>query len=148
MRELEVKTSKLQFVLTILLGLFFVPMGFGILYSSIVKGYAAAQSFIGLMSLSVYGLVLWLVFRGFRKSVKRFTAEGLTRNDGRSFSWKNLHSVVNKIRTTPRGRFIWRIEIRFNNGDAAWLIPLKVNNFKEVREYIGNLPCPHTEERA
>ena len=112
------------------------------------KGFAGVPLFIGLMCLTVYSLILWLVLRGYRNSVKNFTAEGLTRNDGRSFAWTNLNAVVDKIRTTPRGRFVWRIEVRFNNGDAAWLIPMKVNNFAEVRAYVNNLPCPHTEEKA
>ena len=145
---LEVKTSKLQFVLVILLGIFFVPMGLWILEGSISKGFAGVPLIVGLMCLTVYSLVLWLVLRGYRRSVKIFTAEGLTRNDGRSFAWTNLNAVVDKIRTTPRGRFVWRIEVRFNNGDEAWLIPVKVNNFAEVRAYVNNLPCPHTEEKA
>lgn len=148
MTVLEVKTGKLQFVLAVLLGLFFVPMGFGLLYSSVSKGFATVPLMIGLMSLAVFSAVMWLILRGYRKSVKRFTAEGLTRNDGRSFAWTDLSAVVDKIRTTPRGRFVWRIEVRFNKGGAAWLIPSKVNNFAEARAYVNNLPCPHTEERA
>lgn len=148
MNELEVKTSKLQFVLTILSGLFFVPMGFGILYSSISRGFAGVPLFIGLMCLSAYGLVLWLVFRGYRKSVKIFTPQGLTRNDGRQLAWADLSAVVDRIAMRHGGRFIRRIEIRFNGGGAAWLIPIKVNNFAEARAYVNNLPCPHTEENA
>jgi hypothetical protein len=80
--------------------------------------------------------------------VKKFTAEGLIRNDGKNLAWADLSAVVDRIHTTVRGRFIWRIEIRFKNGDVAWLIPMKVNNFQEVRAYVNALPCPHTEEPA
>ncbi len=145
---LEVKTGKLQFVLIILLGLFFVPAGFGFLYRGISKGFSVVPLAAGVMMLLLYGAVFWLVLRGYRKSVRQFTREGLTRNDGRAFQWANLSRVVDKIRLVHGRPTIWRTEIRFNDGDTAWLIPTKVGNYGEVRAYVDNLPCEHTEERA
>lgn len=148
MKSLEVKTSKLQIVLAILLSLFFVPMGFGFLWRGVSRDFSIVPIVSGVICLLLIGVVVWLVFRGHRKSVKKFTAEGLIRNDGERFLWKDLAAVVDRIKVSPRGRFIWRIEIRFKNSGVAWLLPLKVNNFAEVRNYVKTLPCPHTEERA
>jgi len=44
--------------------------------------------------------------------------------------------------------FVWRIEVQFNNGQCAWLIPSKVANFQEVRQYVDALPCEHKEVRV
>ncbi|CAN5229494.1 hypothetical protein BH10ACI1_BH10ACI1_34150 [soil metagenome] len=123
-------------------------MSLGVLWQAVSRGFQLVPSVVGLIGLACFGLVLWLVLRGYRRSVKIFTPQGLTRNDGKSFAWTNLSRVVDRIRTKARGKFIWRIEIRFKNGEAAWLIPMKINNFAEVRAYINNLPCPHTEETA
>jgi hypothetical protein len=145
---LEVKTGKLQFVLIVLLGLFFVPAGFGFLISGVLKGFSIVPIVLGVLMLLLYGVVFWLVLRGYRKSVRQFTNEGLTRNDGRQFQWANLSRVVDKIRLVRGRQSIWRTEIQFKDGDAAWLIPMKVGNYGEVRALVDNLPCEHAEERA
>ena len=147
---LEVKTSKVQIVAIIVLGLFFVPMGFGLLYSGISKGFNAIPIGIGVACVGMFALIFWIVFRAHRKSVKAFTNEGLTRNDGRQFAWTELERVVNKMarQRGGGGLFIWRCELRFKNGEAAWVIPSKVANFAEVAALIANLPCEHTQEAA
>ena len=148
MKRLEVKTSKLQPVLAVLLGLFLVPLGLLSLINGWLKGFAPVPLGIGLMLLMVYGAIIWLVRRGHAKSVKYFSDEGLTRNDGRSFAWADLNRVVDQIRITSiahNTKALWRTEIQFKNGESAWLIPLKVNNFREVSEFVRALPCEHTE---
>ena len=149
MNRLEVKASKMTFVLMILLGLFFVPMGLVCLLMGLVKGFNVGPFGIGLMCLILFGVVVWVILRAHRKSVKYLSEEGLVRNDGRSFSWSELSRVVDKIRVRPSGRkTIWRTEIRFKDGEAAWVIPMKVSNYAEVGPLVDSLPCEHTEERA
>jgi hypothetical protein len=146
---LEVKTDKAQIVAIIVLGLFFVPMGFGLLYSGISKGLKPVPIGIGVACLAMFALVFWIVFRAHRKSVRTFTSEGLTRNDGRQFAWTELERVVDKMaRRRGGGLFIWRCELRFKNGEAAWVIPSKVANFAEVAALIRTLPCEHAQEAA
>lgn len=148
MERLDVKVDKLQFVLVILLGLFFVPMGVGLMVSGLSKGLMPIA--IGLMSLLCYALVFWLVRRGHSRSVRAFTEEGVVRRDGKTFAWADLSRVVTQLHFNPRLNTtgIWRIEIQFKSGEAAWIIPIKVNNFREVAEYIGKLPCEHTEVKV
>jgi hypothetical protein len=151
MNRLEVKTDKLQFILAIMLGLFFVPFGLWSLIRGLLTGFSAVPLIMGFMALLLYGVVVWLVFRGYFQSVKYFSHEGLVRNDGRNFAWADLSRVVNQITTNPRtgnSRILWRTEIQFKNGESAWLIPVKVSNFREVSEYVANLPCEHTEVRV
>ena len=149
MNRLEVRASKTTFVLIILLGLFFVPMGLLNLLGGLLKGFKVVPLGIGLMCLVLFAVVVWLVLRGHRKSVRYLSEEGLVRNDGRSFSWSELSRVVDKTRIRPSGRkTIWRTEIRFKDGEAAWLIPMKVTNYAEVVRRVDSLPCEHAEERA
>ena len=147
MSQLEVKTSKLQFVMAVLLGLFFVPFSLWSLVNAVLKGFEIVPLMLGLMMLAIFGLVIWVFFRGYFKSVKHFTDEGLVRNDGRKFSWAELSRVVNQIRfdTQLNRTLLWRTEIQFKNGESAWVIPTKVSNFQEVREFVNDLPCEHTE---
>jgi hypothetical protein len=149
LNRLEVKASKTTFVLVILLGLFFIPMGLVSLLSALLNGFNIVPFGIGLMCLILFGVIVWLTLRGHRKSVKYLSDEGLVRNDGRSFSWPELSRVVDKVRVRPSGRkTIWRTEIQFKDGESAWVIPGKVSNYAEVGTLVDSLPCEHTQERA
>lgn len=144
MDQLEVKASKLPLVLVILLGVFFVPMGLALL-----DGFRIAQSAIGLTCLILYGLVVWLVRRGHKKSVRRFSDDGLVRNDGQSYAWADLSRVINRFRVRRYGgKSLWRTEIHFGSGESAWLIPGKIDNYGEVAALVRRLPCEHTEAPA
>ena len=149
MNQLEVKASRTQFALVILLGLFFIPMGLWCVLSGLLRSGNIVPLGIGVMCLLMFGVIVWLVLRAHRKSVKYLSEEGLVRNDGRSFSWSELSRVVDKVRVRPSGRkTLWRTEIRFKHGESAWLIPMKVSNYAAVVPLVDSLPCQHTEERA
>ena len=151
MNRLEVKVDNLPFIMVIFLGLLFLPLGLFNLVSGLTKGFSLARSGIGLSVLMLYGVVIWMVRRGHRRSVKHFSGSGLERNDGRSFAWRDLTRVVNQVRFRPQApntKVLWRTEIQFKDGESAWLIPNKVKNFREVREYVENLPCEHTEVKV
>jgi len=148
MKRLEVKTSKLQFILAVLLGLFLVPLGAFSLVNGLLKDFAPVPLGISLMLLVTYGAIIWLVRRGHARSVKYFSDEGLARNDGRNFVWADLNRVVDQIKITSiahNTKALWRTEIQFKNGESAWLIPMRVSNFREVSEFVRDLPCEHTE---
>lgn len=151
MNRLEVKTSRLQLVLTALLGLLFVPLGLLSLAGGLSKGFEIVPVAIGLMMLGMFAAVIWLVRRGHARSVRYFWDEGLVRNDGRSFAWADLSRVVDQIRITSLAhgtKAVWRTEIQFRNGESAWLIPTKVGNYPEVSEFLRRLPCEHKEIRV
>jgi hypothetical protein len=80
--------------------------------------------------------------------VKYFSEHGLERNDGRFLSWAELERVVHQVRDVSGKKHLWRTEIRFAGGEAAWLIPLRVGNLHEVRDFVRRLPCEHAEERV
>jgi hypothetical protein len=151
MSRLVVKTSRLRPVLTVLLGLCFIPLGLANLAGGLSGGFEIVPFGLGLSMLGTFAAVMWLVRRGHAMSVSYFSDEGLVRNDGRSFAWADLSRVVDQTRITSlaHGRKrIWRTEIQFRNGESAWLIPTKVGNYPEVSEFVRRLPCEHAEVRA
>lgn len=150
MERLEVKTGKFHFILIVLLGLFLVPLGLFNLINGISRGFKIVPFGIGLMVLAIFGAVVWLMLRAYRKTVKSFTGEGLTLNSGRQMAWTDLSRVVNQIRVKPgtNTKMLWRTEIQFKNGETAWLIPGKIANFKEVSAFVSTLPCEHTEVKV
>jgi hypothetical protein len=126
MSRLEVKISKLQLVLTVLLGLLFLPLGLVSLVGGLARGFKTVPVGLGLMMLAVFAAVMWLVRRGHARSVRYFSGEGLVRNDGRGFAWADLSRVVNQTRITSLShgtKAVWRTEIQFRDGESAWLIP-------------------------
>jgi hypothetical protein len=150
MNRLEVKTSKVTAVCAVLLGLIIIPLALGNLYQAVSRGRVVAPLLIGVAMLALLGAVLWLARRGHLRSVKCFTEDGLTRNDGRRFAWSDLSSVVDQLhrRRGMTGDFVWRTEIQFGGGESAWLIPRKIANYPEVRDYVARLPCEHKTVRV
>jgi hypothetical protein len=148
MDRLTVVTSKLQPVMAAVLGVIMVPLGLGSLASGVSRGFEVVPVAIGVMVLATFGGVVALVRRGRAKSVRYFSEQGLERNDGQWLAWADLERVVDQIRadpSRPRMKALWRTEIWFRNGQSAWLLPLRVRNFGEVREFVRTLPCDHAE---
>jgi hypothetical protein len=150
MTMLKVKKSKFQLVLLVLLALFFLPMGLFIAVDALRRGGSIAPVLLGVAMLAIFGVVFWLVHRANAQSVNHLTDEGLVRNDGRHLAWADLDRVVYQVRlnrTTGR-KGLWRIEIRFKDGEDAWLLPTKVTNLTEITDYVARLPCEQVEERV
>lgn len=149
MPTLKVRKRRLQDRLVVVLALFFVPMGLFVAVDGARRGQYAFVGF-GLFCLLLIGFISWLVRRADALSVDQFTDDGLLRRDGRELRWADLEEVVHQIRVNPahNTRGLWRTEIRFAGGEAAWVLPLKVANYSEVAAYVAALPCPHTEVRV
>lgn len=150
MTTIEVRTGKIPIVALGVLALIFVPMGTGLLYSGISRGFRAVPMVIGSVCLLLFGFVFGMVARSFIKSAKRFTENSLIRGDGRQLAWSDLSKVVNQIHfnRTLRRDVLWRTEIHFRDGQVAWLIPTKVSNWNEVAEFVARLNCPKEEKRV
>ena len=150
MNRLEVRTSKVTFVCAVLLALILVPLVLGTLRQGMSRGFAVGPLLLGVVMLALCGAIFWLVRRGHLKSVKCFTEDGLTRNDGLRFAWADLSCVIDQFhrKRGMAGNFLWRTEIQFKDGESAWLIPGKIANFREVNDYVARLPCEHKTVRV
>lgn len=148
MNELKVITSKLQIVLVTGLGLFFVPAGLWMLLSGL-RGGKLDQIGFGAILLLFFAVLLFIIVRAYRRSVGYFSSRGIGRNDGAEMPWSMLSRTVDKMTTRDNGKpVLWRTEIQFNDGTNLWLIPSKISNWPEVRDYIATLPCEHAVEPA
>lgn len=148
MNRLDVETSKLQPAMTVVAGIIMVPLGIGALISGAMGGGIMPLA-LGAMMLATFGVVVWLGRRAHARSVRYFSSEGLERNDSKWLPWADLERVIYQIREDAKGeKKLWRTEIRFRNGEAAWLVPLRVRNARDVSEFVLSLPCEHAEEKV
>jgi len=149
-QRLNVKASKMQFVLLAFLALFFMPMGLWNFYRAITTGFALVPTVISLMMFLAFGSVAFLFGRGVKMLPKFFDRDGITRRDGQRFEWSQLKQIEHQYHSTrysPNQKSIWRIEIQFQNG-TVWLLPLKIVNFVEVYGFVTKLPCEHIEKNV
>jgi hypothetical protein len=145
MDRLNVETRKVQRMATTVLAVICIPLGLLSVFSGLSGGLKVVPLGIGLMMLATYGAVMALNLRGRSMSVKYFSSQGLERNDGRWLSWADLERVVHQTRRVGNDVRLWRTEIRFNRGDVAWLLPMRVANRGAVDDFVRRLPCEHTQ---
>lgn len=148
MNRLDVQTSRMQPVLMMVLGAIFIPLALLSMFVGIKDGSMMPMG-MGVVMLATFGGILCIVRRAHGRSVRYFSDEGLERNDGRRLDWADLERVVHQVRANPANpaeKRLWRTEIWFRNGQSAWLLPLRVGNRREVSEFVGGLPCEHTEK--
>lgn len=145
MNRLDVVTSRMHSVMLVVMGILFIPLALASVAMGVSGGIHTTQLGLGVLMLVAYGAVLVLVRRGRSRSVKYFSPQGLERNDGRFLQWDQLERVVHQVRTVGDEKRLWRTEIRFRNGEAAWVLPLRVENRDQVDSFVRRLPCEHAE---
>ncbi len=67
---------------------------------------------------------------------------GITRGDGRHFSWQNFCGVISQTALNQRTqrRYLWRAELVFENGETVWIVPNRVKNYNEITAFLDALP--------
>jgi hypothetical protein len=148
MNRLEVETSRLQSAAAIVAGVIMVPLGIGAMVTGLAGGGGMVPVAIGVMMLATFGVVVWLGRRAHARSVRYFSDEGLERNDGTRLPWADLERVIYQVRVVNGQKKLWRTEIRFSEDRAAWLLPLRVRNGRDVSGFVGALPCEHAEKNV
>ena len=99
-------------------------------------------SLFGIPLILFIAVFLFLMFRAKKNVVKMIDNSGITRGDGKHFSWQDFCGVVQQIafnRRTQR-KYTWRVELTFADGETVWLIPNRIKNSQEVFDYIAQLP--------
>ena len=94
------------------------------------------------LSVFVVLFILWfLATRAKRRAVRAFDRDGITRGDGKHFAWNEFRGVVTQTTRNRYGKnYIWREELAFDDGEEAWIIPQRVENYAEVSAYVETLP--------
>jgi len=147
-QRLDVRESKLTKILMILLGVFFVPIGIVFIFNGIQGGKVVPLG-LGAALILTFVVIFFLMTRATSKGVKYFSESGIGLAGGGEIAYSELRSVVDTIAmrsATKKG--LWRTELRFKDGSAAWLIPNKISNFDEVHAFVRGLPCEQSQEDA
>jgi len=144
MTKLVIRPNRTVLICLTILAVIFVPLFLGPILQ-LKHGFRFDHVLWAALPVAMFAAVVWLVRRGHSRSVKIFTEEGLTRNDGCRFSWSELDCIIEQLHRHPRFArdALWRIEIHFKNGGCAWLIPNKIANYDAVSAYVASLPCEH-----
>lgn len=149
MTRLVVRSNKTAIICLAILAIFFIPLFLGPIVQ-LKHGFRLDRIIWAAVPVLMFSAVFWLVRRGHSRSVREFTEDGLTRNDGYRFSWSELDYVVDQIHRHPRSArdVLWRTEIHFKNRGCVWLLPNKIANYAEVSSYVAALPCEHRQVRV
>lgn len=145
-RPVKVHYSRLHRALFVFLMIFFLGLSLLIL---------AANGFTGpgVLIVALNAILLLVLHYVMRKARKKAAClldpSGVTRGDGRRFSWSEFKGVDYLMAVKPRsGReYLWRIELAFTGGEA-WIIPQRVKNLDEINEVVNSLPGEHRQRRA
>jgi hypothetical protein len=145
-RPVKVHYSRLHRALFAFVMIFFMGISLVILAANGLTG-------VGVLIVALNIILLFVLYYVMRRARKReaciFDPAGVTRGDGRKFSWSEFKGVDYLMAIKPQsGReYLWRIELAFNGGEA-WIIPQRVNNLDEVNAVVNKLPGHHRKRSA
>lgn len=144
--RIEVAYTIFQSVLLGGLIAFFSVMSALIFYQTLRSQFSTEREIIvkAALSLFLFAIVLLIVFlqiRARRNSVKTIDSTGVTRGDGRHFSWNQFCGVITQTALNRfMKRYVWREELAFSGGETVWIIPQRIKNYAEVSAFISRLP--------
>jgi len=145
-RPVKVHYSRLHSVLFAFLMIFFLGLSLVVLAAN---GFTGAGVLIVPLNVILLSVLYYVMSRGRKRAACLFDPSGVTRGDGRRFSWSEFKGVDYLMAIKPQsGReYLWRIELAFTGGEA-WIIPQRVNNLDEINEVVNRLPGEHRKRRA
>lgn len=145
-RPVKVHYSRLHQVLFAFVMIFFLGLSLVILA---VNGFTGAGVLIVALNVILLFVLYYVMSRGRKRAACLFDHAGVTRGDGRRFSWSEFKRVDYLMAVRPQSgeEDLWRIELVFTGGEA-WIIPQRVNNLNEINEVINRLPGEHRKRRA
>lgn len=145
-RSVKVHYSRLHSALFACLSIFFIGLSLVVMA---VNGLTGAAVLIIALNIIVLFVLYYVMSRARKRAACLFDPSGVTRGDGRRFSWSDFKGVDYLMAVKPQsGReYLWRIELAFTGG-AAWIIPQRVNNLDEINEVVDRLPGEHRKRRA
>lgn len=145
-RPVKVHYSRLHGALFAFVMIFFLGLSLVILA---VNGFTGAGVLIVALNVILLFVLYYVMSRGRKRAACLFDHSGVTRGDGRRFSWSEFKGVDYLMAVRPQSdeEYLWRIELAFTGGEA-WIIPQRVNNLNEINEVVNTLPGEHRKRRA
>jgi hypothetical protein len=145
-RPVEVQYSRLHGALFAFLIIFFLGLSLAALAAN---GFTGATVLIVALNFILLFVLYYVMSRGRRRAACLLAPSGVTRGDGRRFSWSDFKGVDYVMAVRPRsGReYLWRIELAFTGGEA-WIVTQRIKNLDEINEVVNRLPGEHRKRRA
>ena len=145
-RPVKVHYSRLHSALFAFLIIFFLGLSLVVLAAN---GFTGEGVLIVALNIILLFLLYYVMSRGRKRAACLFDPSGVTRGDGRRFSWSEFKGVDYLMAVRPRsGReYLWRIELAFTGGEA-WIVTQRVKNLDEINEVVNRLPGEHRKRRA
>ena len=91
---------------------------------------------VAIFCFGFFALIVGLGARAIIISVKRVSAEGLERGDGRRFKWADLKEVKD---FGYRGHGVRETKLRFKEGRSALLSRTYLSNYDQLRSYVDSM---------
>ena len=145
-RPVKVHYSRLHSILFVLLMIFFLGISVVILAAN---GFTGVGVLIVALNVILLFVLYCVMSRGRKRAACLFDSSGVTRRDGRRFSWSEFEGVDYLMAVKPPSgeEYLWRIELAFTGG-KVWIIPQRVNNLDEINEVVNRLPREHRKRRV
>lgn len=145
---LKVENKNIYRILSWLILIFFGGMFLLITYQSFTNPFISTENAIirtfmfGVPLFFFISVFVFLMLRAKRNVVKLIDNSGVTRGDGKHFAWQEFCGVVRQTGFNQRTQrhYLWRVELAFENGETAWIIPNRIKNYDEIFAYIEILP--------
>lgn len=145
---LKVENKNIYGVLFWLILIFFGGMFLLITYQSFSSKFITFENavirtvLLGVPLFFFIAVFVFLMLRAKRNVVKLIDNSGVTRGDGRHFTWQEFCGVVRQTAFNQRTQrlYLWRVELAFENGETVWIIPNRVRNYNEIFAYIETVP--------
>lgn len=145
-RPVKVHYSRLHGALFAFVMIFFLGLSLVILAAN---GFTGAGVLVIPLNVILVFVLYYIMSRGRKRAACLFDSSGVTRGDGRRFSWSEFKRVDYLMAVRPQSgeESLWRIELVFTDGEA-WIIPQRVNNLNEINEVVNRLPGEHRKRPA
>jgi hypothetical protein len=145
-QPVKVHYSRLHRALFVFLMIFFLGLSLVVLAAN---GFTRAGVLIVALNVILLLVLYYVMSRARKRAAFLLDPSGVTRGDGRRFSWSEFKGVDYLMAVRPGGgeESLWRIELVFTGGEA-WIIPQRVNNLDEINEVVNRLPGEHRKRRA
>ncbi len=143
---ITVRSTRFQLVLVAVLAIFLGFLSVTGFLQTLKSVYMTSMQIFLFRAISVFIIlmpivILMLIVRANRNSVRLIDTAGVTRGDGLMLGWSDFFGTVPRTgRNRYGGNFVWRTELIFRNGQSAWIIAARIKNGDEVFRFVESLP--------
>lgn len=102
---------------------------------------------IGAVLLAIVGAAAALYLRARTRSALVYVSDtGIGLRGGTEVPWSQVRRLTDRRARNRRGQpVVWRSELEVDGHPTIWLIPQRIQNFREVHAFCRSKPIPYVE---